>query len=292
MQTDLISHAPNVHERVYRFQAGEDKIVKTAMLSDLHWDNPKCDRELLKRHLNYCKENNIRIHINGDLFCLMQGKYDGRRAKGDIRPEHNKSNYLDALINDAVNWWKPYAYLIDVIGYGNHETSIIRHCETDPLERFITLLNYEAKTNVQKGGYGGWYIIKLHPNKSEKKQASFRIKYYHGSGGGGIVTRGEINFTRAIERYEGFDCFTMGHIHENKETWISREVCNNWNKIHLNDILLMNTGTYKEEYGDGSKGWHVERGAPPKVVGGRILELQAVQNDTGTVFIKPKSYRF
>jgi hypothetical protein len=35
----------------------------------------------------------------------------------------------------------------------------------------------------------------------------------------------------------------------------------------------MLTGTYKEEYQDGSKGWHVERGAPPKPVGGRILTI-------------------
>jgi hypothetical protein len=30
-------------------------------------------------------------------------------------------------------------------------------------------------------------------------------------------------------------------------------------------------GTYKEEYGDGSHGWHIERGAPPKPTGGRII---------------------
>ena len=35
----------------------------------------------------------------------------------------------------------------------------------------------------------------------------------------------------------------------------------------------MLTGTYKEEYGDGSKGWHVERGAPIKPIGGRILTV-------------------
>ena len=33
------------------------------------------------------------------------------------------------------------------------------------------------------------------------------------------------------------------------------------------------TGTYKEEYGEGFMGWHVERGAPPKPVGGRILNI-------------------
>jgi hypothetical protein len=35
----------------------------------------------------------------------------------------------------------------------------------------------------------------------------------------------------------------------------------------------MITGTYKEEYVTGDHGWHVERGAPPKILGGRILEL-------------------
>ena len=59
---------------------------KLAILSDLHWDNPKCDREKLKAHLDYCKANKIPILINGDLFCLMQGKGDRRGNKSDIRP--------------------------------------------------------------------------------------------------------------------------------------------------------------------------------------------------------------
>jgi hypothetical protein len=39
----------------------------------------------------------------------------------------------------------------------------------------------------------------------------------------------------------------------------------------------MLTGTYKEEYEDGHHGWHVERGAPPKPIGGRILRLKNVR---------------
>jgi hypothetical protein len=35
----------------------------------------------------------------------------------------------------------------------------------------------------------------------------------------------------------------------------------------------MITGTYKEEFGDGSGGWHIERNAPVKYIGGRILTL-------------------
>jgi len=50
--------------------------------------------------------------------------------------------------------------------------------------------------------------------------------------------------------------------------------------VHKN-IHLAITGTYKEEFGDGSKGWHVERGAPPKPVGGRILEFFTRRELTG-----------
>jgi hypothetical protein len=72
----------------------------------------------------------------------MQGKFDPRRSKKDIRPEHNKANYLDAVIEDAVEWFAPYADILTVVGYANHETGIIRNVETDPLQSFVDLLNY------------------------------------------------------------------------------------------------------------------------------------------------------
>jgi hypothetical protein len=36
-------------------------------------------------------------------------------------------------------------------------------------------------------------------------------------------------------------------------------------------------GVYKEEYEDGFGGWHVERGAPVKPTGGRILTLDGIR---------------
>ena len=51
---------------------------------------------------------------------------------------------------------------------------------------------------------------------------------------------------------------------------IDHKATTGWTNKHQ-QVHMMITGTYKEEYGDGSKGWHVERGAPVKPVGGRIL---------------------
>lgn len=265
----LIKHSNNVHE--LQLSRGKDKV---AMLSDIHWDNPKCDWALLKKHLDYLKEENIPVMVNGDFFCLMQGKGDRRANKSDIRPEHNNAKYLDSIIETAVDFFTPYADILTVLGYGNHETAIIKWQETDILQRFVDLLNYKCKSNVMTGGYGGWLIVqKVHHGKI----IPFKIKYFHGSGGGGVVTKGALNLTRALEMYEGCDVYTMGHIHENSARNDVREILDTSPKIGYRIkhkyIHSMITGTYKEEYGDGSKGWHVERGAPVKPVGGRIMTV-------------------
>ena len=256
---------------------------KIALLSDIHWDNPKCDREKLKRHLDYCKEQAIPVFIAGDFLCLMQGKYDPRRSKKDVLPEHNKANYIDAVIEDAVDWWTPYANLLTVIGYGNHETSIIKNLETDPLQRFVDLLNYTNKSSVFTGGYGGWLVIKkqFETNTFMTKM----LKYFHGSGGGGVVTKGAINLTRALEMYENMDVFVMGHIHENSSRNDARDTIQynpgkHYHELIQKQIHLAITGSYKEEYEDGFGGWHIERGAPIKPTGGRILTLHGRRNRT------------
>ena len=270
---NLIKHEKNIHElRV------DGSSFRMGMFSDIHWDNPKCDWNLLKQDLDYCLKNEIPIMFNGDTFCLMQGAWDPRKMKGDIRPEHNNARYFDSIIETAVDFFLPYAHLLTVVGYGNHETSIIKRQETDVIQRFVTLLNYKAGSNVMTGGYGGWLIVnQLLKAKSNITQAT-KIKYFHGSGGGGLVTKGALNLTRAMEMYEGYDVFTMGHIHENSARNDVRDSINfhptkgyyfNHKQIHS-----MITGTYKEEYIDGLYGWHVERGAPIKPVGGRLLTIE------------------
>ena len=106
----------------------------------------------LKKHLNYCKENNIPVVIVGDLFCLMQGRGDNRRNKSDILPEHNNAFYLDSIVETAVEWFKPYADIIKVIGYGNHETGIIKYQETDVLKRFVDMMNIKYNSKIEPWG--------------------------------------------------------------------------------------------------------------------------------------------
>ena len=263
---------------VVRIEKGWEE-TKVLLISDLHWDNPKCDRELLKKHLDQAVKGNHDILINGDLFCLMQGAYDPRKSKSDIRPEHNHANYFDAIINTAVDWFAPYAHLIKLVGYGNHETAILKRQETDIIERFVTLLNYKTGSAIQVGGYGGW--IRYQFNDGSNTQ-SFKIKYMHGFGGGGAVTRGTIQHNRMSVNVEGADAIWMGHVHEDYEMTYTVEELTTKDTVQLRDILMIRTSAYKEEYGDGSKGWHIERGASPKPIGGRWLILKPFRDKSTT----------
>jgi hypothetical protein len=51
---EIVKHEENIHE--IKLHGTHTKI---AMLSDIHWDNPKCDRELLKKDLDYCVQESI-----------------------------------------------------------------------------------------------------------------------------------------------------------------------------------------------------------------------------------------
>ena len=245
------------------------------LISDLHWDNPKCDRDLLTKHLKQAQERGAKIIVNGDFFCLMQGKYDPRRSKKDILPEHNKANYIDAVIEDAVKWFTPYAKDILLIGYGNHETAIIKNLETDPLQRFVDLLNSTAGSSVQVGGYGGVVDFKINDVSLRTRVV---MKYYHGTGGGGAVTKGVIQDQRMIAMMEGYDIIWMGHVHElYHHTNMVEAYDAHQKKLLLKEVHQVRTACYKEEYEDGFGGYHIEKGRPPKPMGGYWLTVGMVR---------------
>lgn len=237
------------------------------LMSDLHWDNPHCDRALLKAHLDRALDLDIPVFLNGDTFCLMQGKYDPRRSKQNIREEHNRADYLDAIVHTAVEWFAPYASILRLVGYGNHETSVLKNCETDILRRWTDLMNTNG-ANIHVGGYGGWIVLRF-------GKQSFKIKYHHGSGGGGPVTKGVIQNQRIMASVHGMDCAWMGHVHEAYSMIHTVERLDKAFNVVQKNVLHIRTPTYKDEYEDGYMDYHVERGRPPKPVGCYLLETNS-----------------
>lgn len=259
-----------VTEIKMKYKAGFEKWF--LLTSDHHWDNPKCDLKLLKRHHKEALERDAGIFCFGDLFCVMQGKYDKRSSKSDLREEHKKSNYLDTVIQTAVDWYKDYSANYILVSDGNHETAIVRKHETDILQRYVDLQNHTSKSNILKGLYSG-YIVFRFEHESGGGRSNYKISYNHGYGGGGPVTKGVIQSNRKAVYIPDADLVVSGHVHERWMLEIPKERLDRDSLVpYIHTQTHLTLGTYKEEYLP-HKGFHIEKGRPPKPLGGAWLRF-------------------
>lgn len=261
----------NVHNiRVAIDRAPEGWELPVLCTSDWHWDNPHCLRDKLRSHLDEALRLNAPIIIYGDLFCAMQGKFDKRSNKDDIRPEHAHGDYLDALVRTCADWLDPYKHIIAVIGPGNHESAVRKNHETDLIERLVERLRMAGSTTVHSGGFSGYVRIMV---CRQRCSGSIRLHYHHGYGGGGPVTRGVIQTARRAVYVADADICCGGHVHEEWVVPITRIRLKDSGQIRHDRQWHICTPGYKEEYIDGFDGFHIERGRPPKPTGSAWVRL-------------------
>jgi len=265
---------------------GEDWHQWFLLRTDAHHDNPDTDQSLEKRHLDEALERGAGIIDAGDLFCAMQGKYDKRSDKSKVWPEHMGGDYLDALVREATDFYKPYAENWVVMGRGNHETAIAKKHETDLTERLIERLSFSTGHRIPSGGYTGWVRFMF---RRKTEQRSARLWYCHGWGGGGPVT---VNTIQAGNRMpmmvENADVLFTGHVHE---AWVLEKM-----RVRLMEngapeqktLYICQGATYKDEYRDGRGGFHVETGKPPKPTGAWWMRLGYRDNAPDISFHRAK----
>ena len=245
---------------------------RVLLRGDAHHDNPHSDWSMERRHLEEVKDTGGAVLDVGDLFCAMQGKYDKRASKSTIREEHQAGDYLDALVRTAADFYGPYAKYWAVMGLGNHEQSIYQKHETHLTARLVERLNDRHGSNIQCGGYTGWLIVRA--KLPSGKSVSRKIWYCHGYGGGGPVTADMIQVAGRMPISLGnADIIVSGHTHDKWTRQISRQWISDHGKITRDTIHLVKTATYKDEYGTGHGGWHVETGKPPKPMGAYFAEF-------------------
>lgn len=263
----LATNVLNIHLEVH----GERWEKWFLLSSDRHHDSISCNRDLELEHLQACRERNAHVLDFGDIFDAMQGKYDPRRSYPEMRKEYveamqkQNAGYLDVIVKDATEFYKPYADRFVMISQGNHETAIQSHNDTDLIDRLVYHLNINNQTQICKGAYGGWVRFNFVMYGTQRE--SVNLKYFHGSGGGGPVTKGTIQSNRQAVYLPDAQIVVNGHIHESWILALKRERISAAGLVHQDLQTHIRTGTYKDDYGDGSGGWHVERGAPPKPMG-------------------------
>ncbi len=232
------------------------------LMSDLHLDSPHCDRNLLKQHLEYAKQNEAYIFVFGDVFDVMQGVGDKRSRRMELLAKFaHRDDYFNAVIEDAVEFLWPYKNNILMIGKGNHEESVVRRYNID-----LTSILCQSLGLGVVGGYGGyiWYYANT---TGRNKNASLKIRWFHGTGGNAEATLGLSHFWRQM-MYADADIIVNGHQHNNFIVDVTKEVLTKGGKISYNKVTLIRTPSYKNHRKGGiGQGWENERGFSPKVIG-------------------------
>lgn len=231
------------------------------LTSDHHLDNALCDQVLLRRHLEEAKRINAPVFCFGDTFCAMQGKWDKRSDREQLRKEFQTSNdYLDALVKYAEEFYRPYADQMAVISHGNHETSVIDRHGTDLVQQLATRLGCQAMP------YSGYVLIRV---RYSGKHYTLRLYYDHGSGGAAPVSRGLIPFNRIRDMAEA-DLYYLGHVHRRNSDENVKTVVSSRGHVDLKREWFLRGSTYKRE---DQSNFQRERMGGPRPLGGWWVDL-------------------
>lgn len=269
----LEKSAPNV--TIVRMDVASSKDWRQRFLvrSDVHRDSKKCRRDLEKSSCEQALSEGAGIIDVGDLFDAMQGPGDRRACKEALRDEHARADYFDALIEDAETFYAPYAHNIVSLTLGNHEEACIRHYGTNLTKRLANGLRRATGAPVHPNGYQGWVIFRVKVNGT--KRASKTMYCYHGSGGGGQVTKDSIQLHRR-QSYVDADIDASGHTHD---LWAISDVRLSVNEAGREQHAKtwgLKCGTLKQTYANGDTkglGFEQRQGHRPKPVGYCWLEL-------------------
>jgi hypothetical protein len=232
--------------------------------SDRHWDNPHSNRKLQEKHLKEVYERGGSWSDSGDLFCVMQGRDDRRGSKAAVRPEHQSDRYFDKVVDDAVDWFGPYASRLVWVSDGNHEEAVTKRHETDLRARFVKGLNNHKsyRANIFRAPFANYTIFRF-PYEGD---GSSKVTLYtdHGWGGGGPVTQDMIQHNRRMT-YVDADIIASGHTHGSWAMDHVRIHVTPQGKIQRREQLHLKMPSYKDEYGKGHGGWALrKRGAGPR----------------------------
>jgi hypothetical protein len=243
------------------------------LASDIHLDNPKCNRDLLKKHLKQAQGVGGHALLFGDVMCLMQGKKDRRGSKSSIRPEHLGSNYFDLVFSETAEWLSPFSSTILMMSDGNHETAVLNNQEVDPLGNVVRLMRERYKSPVEHMRYQGWIWFTFYRAGETREHSARRCTlFFHHGAWGGIVSKGVLGGMRYSSLAPESSIIVNGHNHERSIVSHPCYRLNENGKQRVSQRWHVQTGCYKEEFEDGA-GWAVERIVMPKSLGGVWLKL-------------------
>jgi hypothetical protein len=262
------------------------------LISDLHVGAANVDYKLLDSELEEAKKQGDRILINGDVFDLILPQ-DHKRFTPDVL--HPRLQGTKDVMNAAIRWGEeilaPCADQIDMIGLGNHETSVEKYHSFDPISALIHGLNHHRKNKghmIHYGGYTGFVDYRFgsgggngHTNRR------FVVWYHHGVGGSVSASRGMIDLSKT-GWVNNVDLIWMGHKHVRVASHVQALSCPLvGDEPTIREVKQVITGAYFDTYcgqsqesirTNGRRGsWAAEKCFPPQGKGGARVVVEILK---------------
>lgn len=188
------------------------KKYRYSLFSDIHIDCPHFQKERFLADMQWCKDNDCRIMINGDLYDAILLR-DMKRAT--VSRMEASDGQLNVKIQKCVDLLLPFVENIVFIGRGNHEESVMKYNGLDLTQMTVFLLNQQKKNGtIINGGYKNFLRIGFSYEDEEKPRyrGVYDMFIHHGSGGSAPVTKGVLDFNR-ISSSTMADLYWIGHKH-------------------------------------------------------------------------------
>jgi hypothetical protein len=206
--------------------------------------------------------------ISAIFFCAMQGKWDKRADQDQMRPElreAGKLRYADAMVDYAAKFYAPYSKNWVLFAQGNHEYGFAQKMETNLTERLAERLRADgSQVQAQVTDVQGW--VRFCFSIRTSCWVTNRLRFHHGYGGGGPVTRDSIQAQRQMAFLGNADMIVSGHTHDFWHMIACMESLDHNGKPVERPVDLVKVPGYKNEYSVG-RGWAANKGMPPKVLG-------------------------
>ncbi len=224
---------------VYKIVVRENEPI--VLISDLHIGTRDCNLKTLRKDIEYFKEINAHILINGDLFEAI--------TPTDPRYEHDTHGFittndiLNALIQLGIDTLKPIAKQIRLIGIGNHEYKLIKHYHINITKILIEELERISQQKIYYGRYWGMVVFENYDQKVRKKLSSYELAYHHGWGGS--PKSGTKIGLKDLKQQIQADMYWIGHKHQT--AIYSEEVyTRTLNYLVCKPQWLISTGAYHQ----------------------------------------------
>jgi hypothetical protein len=234
---------------------GDHKSIYVVFLGDLHFGHKCFDKRYLDRALEFIKRNRnrCRIVLMGDLLECATKTSVGRSVYDETMPTQKQ-------FERAVEVFKPFADLVDLVIEGNHEERIIRDTSFEIIQEFCHRID-------RPDAYGQFSGI---VNYNLGSSLTYSLYAWHGATGG-TKESSAINGLLGMRERCIAHIYAMGHTHKllsfNREVKIPQP---HKNELSTISQMFINTGT---AVGDG--GYGEQKGFATNRIGFGTVQLFA-----------------